>query len=186
VPDDPTLSIALVGLPGSGKSTVGRQLARYLGLAAVDTDALIEQRVGMSVKDYFAAEGEARFRDQEQAVMAEVAAQPGLVISTGGGALLRAANREALRRPGMHVVYLRCAPEELARRLRQDSRRPLLQGGDALGKLREMARVRDPLYREVAEFVIDAGRGASANRLLNLVIMQLELAGFGPPPRPAT
>lgn len=170
--------IVLVGLPGSGKSTVGRQLARRLGLPFKDSDQVIEQRLGCSIRDYFEREGEAAFRDVEESVLRELAqAEPG-VIATGGGAVLRPANRRCLRDAG-HVIYLRSTPEEVLKRLRHDRSRPLLQVDDPLARLRSLHEERDPLYRETAQFVIETGR-PSVSRLVNTILMQLELAGVLP------
>lgn len=171
--------IALVGMPGSGKSTVGRHLARRLGLPFFDSDHVIEHRLGCAIRDYFAEVGEAAFRDLEEEVIADLAGSAPAVIATGGGAVLRKANRLQLRE-GTHVVYLRATPDELFRRLRQDTQRPLLQVLDPLGKLREMYAERDPLYRETAHFQIDTGR-PSVPTLVNMILMQLELAGPLPP-----
>jgi shikimate kinase len=169
------LRIALVGLPGSGKSTIGRQLARRLGLNALDTDHVIEQRLGCSIREYFEREGEASFRDVEQAVIDDVTQSHIGILSTGGGSVLRLTNRENLR-SRCHVVYLRSSPEEIFRRLRHDMQRPLLQVDDPLTRLRDLYAIRDPLYREAAHFVVETGRPSVAN-LLNMVVMQLELAG---------
>lgn len=165
-------SIFLVGLPGSGKSTVGKQLARRLGLAFVDADHHIEQMLGCSIRAYFEREGEQAFRDVEQAAVAELVQRPGVVLSTGGGAVLRHANRTALHHNGW-VVYLKSSPDELYRRLRHDKTRPLLQVGDPLQKLRELFAVRHPLYREVAHHVLETGR-PSVNALVNHIAMQWE------------
>jgi shikimate kinase len=170
--------LILVGLPGSGKSTVGRQLARRLGLQFNDSDHAIEQRLGCSIASFFEHEGEAAFRDVEEAVIAELCAQDG-VIATGGGAVLRPANRERLRASG-HVVYLSSTPEDVFRRVRHDKGRPLLQVDDPMKKLRELYAERDPLYREVAHFIVETGR-PSVPTLVNMVLMQLELAGALPP-----
>lgn len=167
--------IAFVGLPGSGKSTIGRQLARRRGLAFLDTDHLIENRLGCSIREYFEREGEASFRDIEQNIIDEVTLNHEGVISTGGGSVLRPANREHLHQRA-HVVYLRSSPEEIFRRLRHDTNRPLLQVDDPLSRLRDLYQVRDPLYRETAHFVVEIGRPSAAS-LLNMVVMQLELAG---------
>ena len=169
--------LALVGLPGSGKSTVGRSLSRRLGRPFVDSDHVIEERIGCSIREFFTREGEDRFRAIEQEVIAELCAGDG-VLATGGGAVLRAANRDALRAGGP-VVYLRAHPEEIYRRLRHDRNRPLLQVADPLGRLRDMHAQRDPLYREVATFVIETGR-PTVSTLVNMVMMQLELAGLRP------
>ena len=170
--------ISLVGLPGSGKSTVGRQLARRLQLPFVDSDHVIEERLGCSIRDYFEREGEANFRDVEELVIDELTSITGGVLSTGGGAVLRPNNRQRLQSRG-HVVYLRSSPEELFRRLRHDVNRPLLQVADPLGRLRELYVERDPLYRETAHFVIETGRPSVA-MLVNMIAMQLELAGIVP------
>ena len=167
--------ISLVGLPGSGKSTVGRQLARRLQLAFLDSDHVIEERLGCSIRDYFEREGEASFRDVEASVIDELTRLEGGVLSTGGGSVLRPENRRCLRERG-HVVYLRSSPEELFRRLRHDVNRPLLQVPDPLGRLRDLYAQRDPLYRETAHFVIETGR-PSVSTLVNMITMQLELAG---------
>ncbi len=166
-------------MPGSGKSTVGRQLARRLGLPFLDSDAVIEQRLGCSIREYFDREGEAAFRDVEEQVIAELAAGPDAVVATGGGTVLREANRVRLREGG-RVIYLRSSPEELHRRLRHDTQRPLLQVADPLARLRAMYAERDPLYREAAHFHIETGR-PSVPTLVNMVVMQLELAGVLPP-----
>ncbi|NYG31710.1 shikimate kinase [Sphaerotilus montanus] len=183
-----TPTISLVAMPGAGKSTAGRHLASALGLPFVDADVEIERRIGMSIRAFFEREGEAAFRDIEQAVLAELAHRGGLVLATGGGAVLREANRQVLR-DHTTVVYLRASPEELFRRLRHDTQRPLLQVADPLRKLRELYQTRDPLYRETAQFTIETGR-PSVPTLVNMILMQLELAGvvsaFRPPKISAT
>lgn len=168
------MSISLIGLPGSGKSTVGRQLARRLQLPFADADQVIEQRTGCPIREFFEREGEERFRDVEEQVLSDLTLQPG-VLSTGGGAVLRASNREHLHARGK-AVYLKSTPEELFRRLRHDTQRPLLQVSDPMQRLRDLYAVRDPLYRETAHFVIDTGRPSVAT-LVNMIVMQLELAG---------
>ncbi|WP_066702082.1 shikimate kinase [Curvibacter delicatus] len=170
--------VSLIGLPGSGKSTVGRQLARRLHLPFVDSDHVLEDRLGCSIRTYFEREGEERFRDMEQAVLDELTRQPAGVLSTGGGAVLRPVNRSCLK-SRTQVVYLKSSPDELFRRLRHDTNRPLLQVADPLGRLRELYAVRDPLYRETAHFVIETGR-PSVGTLVNMIVMQLELAGLLP------
>lgn len=172
------MNISLVGLPGSGKSTVGRQLARRLQLPFFDSDQVIEARLGCSIRAYFEREGEERFRDVEESVIDELTRHPHAVLATGGGAVLRDANREHLRSRSK-VVYLKSSPDELFRRLRHDTQRPLLQVADSLERLRELHAIRDPLYREVADFVIETGRPSVAT-LVNMIIMQLELAGVDP------
>ena len=165
-------------MPGSGKSTVGRQLSRRLGRPFFDSDHLIAQRLGCSIREYFAREGEAAFRDVEEQVLRELAQGPAAVVATGGGAVLRQANRDALRAGGQ-VIYLRSSPEELYRRVRHDTQRPLLQVADPMARLRAMHAERDPLYREAAHFQIETGRPSVAT-LVNMIVMQLELAGALP------
>jgi len=138
--------VYLVGLPGSGKSTVGRHLAKRLGVPFLDSDHVIEERLGCSIREFFEREGEDRFRDLETEVLEELTRRPGVVLSTGGGSVLRQANRECLHQRGQ-VVYLRSHPEEIFRRLRHDRVRPLLQVADPLQRLRDLFAVRDPLYR---------------------------------------
>ena len=173
------MAVALVGLPGAGKSAVGRRLGARLDLPFVDTDHVVEQRIGCSIRDYFDREGETAFRDLEQTVIADLASQAHGVLATGGGAVLREANRRQLR-DHFHVIYLRSSPEDLFRRLRHDVKRPLLQVADPLGRLRELHDARDPLYRETAHDVVDTGRPSIA-MLVNIIVMQLELAGIVAP-----
>lgn len=166
-------------MPGCGKSTVGRHLGRQLGLRFVDVDADIEHRVGMPIRDYFELHGEAAFRDVEQDAIDTLTGLIGVVLATGGGAVLRPSNRDALHSRS-HVFYLRATPEELHRRLRHDTQRPLLQVDDPLRRLRELYRERDPLYRRTAHFVIEAAR-PSVPAMLSMVLMQLEMAGLVDP-----
>jgi len=147
----------LVGLPGSGKSTVGRHLARKLALPFIDSDHAIEERLGCTVREYFEVEGEERFRDLESEVLAELLGRGEGVLSTGGGSVLRSLNRERLKAQGM-VFYLRTTPEDVFRRLRHDQSRPLLQVSDPLGRLRELFAIRDPLYKDTAHHVIENSR----------------------------
>lgn len=149
--------LALVGMPGSGKSTVGRQLARRLHLPFIDLDQRIEAHLGYSIREHFEREGEEAFRDLEQRTLEQVLQEPFAVLSTGGGTVLRPANREALRAQST-VIYLRTMPHEVFRRLRNDMNRPLLQVADPMGRLRELFQIRDPLYKESAHHVIDLPR----------------------------
>ena len=173
------MKLALVGLPGSGKSTVGRQLARRLDLSFADSDHVIEQRIGCPIRDFFEREGEAAFRDLEQAVIQDLVQEEVGVLATGGGAVLRPANREQLRQD-RHVIYLRSSPDEIFKRVRHDGNRPLLQVADPLARLRTLYEERDPLYRETANFIVETGRPSVAT-LVNMVLMQLELSGVIPP-----
>ncbi|WP_332743630.1 shikimate kinase [Hydrogenophaga sp.] len=177
-------SCFLIGLPGSGKSTVGRQLARRVSLPFFDSDHVIEQRLGCSIREFFEREGEERFRDLEASVIDELTAGPACVVSTGGGSVLRSENRERLHQRGS-VVYLRSTPEEVFRRLRHDRNRPLLQVADPQQRLKDLYAARDPLYRQTAHFVIETGRPSVA-MLVNMILMQLELGGVVSPDSPGS
>lgn len=180
----PNELIALVGMPGGGKSTVGKHLARQLGIQFIDTDAVIEQRIGEPIRSFFDREGEAAFRDIETEVLASIlhTMREG-VLATGGGIVLRDRNRELLHSHST-VLYLRSTPEDLFRRLRHDTTRPLLQVRDPLAKLRELHHQRDPLYRRCAHYVLESAR-PSVHALVNMALMQLELAGLLDPTRVA-
>lgn len=171
--------ISLIGLPGSGKSTVGRHLSRRLHLPFVDSDTEIEQRIGESIRGFFDREGESSFRSIEHEVIDQLTRWHDGVLATGGGAVLLADNRKALHTRST-VIYLRSVPDELLRRMRHDTQRPLLQVRDPLGRLRELYAQRDPLYRETAHFTIETGRPSVAS-LVNMILMQLELAGVVDP-----
>ena len=162
-------NVFLVGLMGAGKSTVGRILARRLGKRFVDTDHEIEKRNGVTIPVIFEIEGEAGFRKREQEVLTDLAQEPDLVLSTGGGIVLRPENREVLREQGF-VVYLSARPELLAERTRHDRSRPLLNVDDPLGRLRELHAVRDPLYREVAHAIVETGRGAPQQEVQAIIV----------------
>ena len=171
-------TIACVGLPGSGKSTIGRQLAKRLDVKFIDSDQVIEQRIGCSIREFFEREGEPAFRDLEEGVINELTLGCACILSTGGGAILRPINRQYLHHR-TQVVYLHSAPEEVFRRLRNDQNRPLLQVSDPLVRLKELYLARDGLYRETAHFVVETGR-PSVSTLVNIILMQLELAGVLP------
>lgn len=169
-------TIALVGLPGSGKSAIGRRLGQQLGWRFVDTDHCIEDRIGCTIREFFEREGEDAFREVEEQVLADLTfSLRQSVMATGGGSVLRASNRQHLRER-TYVVYLRSSPEELLRRLRHDTKRPLLQVADPLQRLKELHAVRDPLYREIAHTTVDTGRPSIA-MLVSTIVQQLEDAG---------
>jgi shikimate kinase len=145
----------------------------------LDSDQVIEDRIGCSIRDYFERAGEASFREIEAEVIHQLASSAQGVVATGGGAVLREGNRDCLR-THFHVIYLRSSPEDLFRRLRHDVKRPLLQVADPLGRLRDLYAARDPLYRETAHDVVETGRPTVA-MLVNIIVMQLELAGIATP-----
>lgn len=147
---------------GSGKTTVAKLLSKRMQLPFYDSDHEVEARNGVSIPTIFEIEGEEGFRRRESLVIADLVRKSGIVLATGGGAVLRDENRRALRENGW-VVYLNVAPEHLFERTRNDRNRPLLQVADPLSRLRVLYAERDPLYRQVAHQVIDGGRmGASA------------------------
>jgi shikimate kinase len=169
----PRGNLYLVGMMGAGKSTVGRLLARRLKLRFIDCDHEIERRCGVSVPHIFEVEGEPGFRARESQVLEELATLQNVVLATGGGAVLDAANRRRLAATGT-VIYLCAKPEALYERVRQDRNRPLLATGDPLARLRELYVKRDPLYREVAHLVVDTGR-QSVQALARTIVEQLIL-----------
>lgn len=158
---------------GAGKSTVGRILARRLSKRFVDTDHEIEKRNGVTIPVIFEIEGEEGFRRREQEHLADLAQEQGLVLSTGGGIVLKSENREVLRNHGF-VVYLNARPELLADRTKHDRSRPLLNVEDPLTRLRELHAVRDPLYREVAHAVVETGRGAP-QQVVQAILAEISL-----------
>lgn len=148
--------LALVGLPGCGKSTIGRLLSRELDRPFWDLDRAIEERLGCTIAEYFAKAGEARFREIESQVLDELTLIDQGVLSTGGGSVLNPLNRQRLGERGQ-VIYLHATPIQLFPRLRHDKKRPLLQVADPFQKLIELFDARDPLYRETAHQVISSG-----------------------------
>ncbi len=149
-------NIFLVGLMGAGKTSVGKLLARRLGKTFYDCDHEIERATGVKVAVIFEIEGEAGFRTREEKALAELAGRRDIVLATGGGAVLSAANRKYLADNGV-VVYLRAAATDLWARTRHDKNRPLLDTADPLSRLQQLHDERDPLYREVADIVVDTG-----------------------------
>jgi shikimate kinase len=160
-------NLFLIGLPGAGKSTLGRQLARRLGKPFVDADTELERKLGVTIATIFEIEGEASFRDREQAALAEFTSLTNIVLATGGGAVIRPANREALKTSGT-VVYLHALPETLRERTRRSRHRPLLNTADPLTRLVELYAARDALYRSIADCIIESGREQIAGLLRQL------------------
>lgn len=147
-------NLILIGPMGAGKSTIGRLLAKELRLPFKDSDKEIEQRTGANIPWIFDVEGEQGFRDREQAMIEELCEQDGVVLATGGGAVLRPANRQALRGGG-RVVYLHTSVEQQIERTARDRNRPLLRSADPGKVLRDLMAIRDPLYREIADIIIE-------------------------------
>ena len=169
------LRITLVGLPGCGKSTVGRHLGRRLELPFVDSDHTFEERMGCSILEFFEYSGEERFRDAEEKIIDELTQGPDGILATGGGAVLRPANRQHLKER-TQVIYLHASASDIAIRLRHDRHRPLLQVADPAARLVELYNTRDPLYRETAHHIIEIGR-PSVGILVGAILHKLELAG---------
>lgn len=147
-------NLILVGPMGAGKSTIGRLLAKELRLPFRDSDKEIEVRTGADIPWIFDVEGEQGFRDREQAVIADLAQDEGVVLATGGGAVMRPENRAALRAGG-RVVYLHASIDQQIGRTAKDRNRPLLRGPDPRKVLTDLMAIRDPLYREIADLVIE-------------------------------
>jgi shikimate kinase len=154
-------NVILIGYRGTGKTTVARLLAEQLGWQWVDADQYLEAKFGQTIRDIFAAEGEAGFREKETAILAELCQRERYVIATGGGAILREPNRVLLRRSGF-VVWLKADAETIWQRLQSDpttaASRPELTATGGLMEIRELLVMREPLYRATADFEIDAAR----------------------------
>ncbi|HEX8610358.1 MAG TPA: bifunctional shikimate kinase/3-dehydroquinate synthase AroKB [Telluria sp.] len=168
-------NIFLVGLMGAGKTTIGRILARKLGKRFVDSDHEIEARTGATIPWIFEIEGEASFRRREAEVIRDLTAQDGLVLATGGGAVLDPASRAYLKQRG-RVVYLRASVNSIMLRTTHDKSRPLLQTADPRKKLEELTAQREPLYREIADLVIDTGR-PNVQSMVQTILTQLSALG---------
>lgn len=148
-------ALILVGLMGSGKSSVGRRLAKRLGMPLIDLDDYIVAKAGKSIPEIFAGQGEEAFRDMESEALKEVLGQSA-IIATGGGAILREENRALMKRHPP-VIWLKASPEFLAERIDGDSNRPLIAAGETLKKLQALAEVRYPLYEEVTDYIVPRG-----------------------------
>lgn len=161
-------NLVLVGMMGSGKTTMGRTLAKHLGKAFADSDEEIQKRTGVTIPHIFDVEGEPGFRSRETAAIAELAKRDNMVLATGGGAVLAEQNRRLLQQCGI-VVYLKTSVHDLWLRTRHDRNRPLLQTGDPYGKLMQLYQQRDPLYQQVADIVIQSGKQSVHGLMLHLV-----------------
>jgi shikimate kinase len=149
-------NIYLIGLMGVGKTTIGKQLAKALQRPFYDSDKVIEDCMGVDIPTIFSYEGEEGFRLREQAVIRQLTAIPGIVMATGGGSVIRAENREALKSSGF-VVYLHCSIDKILYRTRHDTQRPLLRTDNPRQRLQSLLADRDPLYMACADFKIDSG-----------------------------
>lgn len=155
-----------MGLTGAGKTTIGKALARRLGREFMDSDHVISDRTGVSVREIFEVEGEQGFRNREQAVICELATGKDRVLATGGGGILREATRECLKANCL-VIYLYAKPEEIFKRIGHDHTRPMLDG-NPLKRLQDLYQLRDPLYREVAHHVVET-QGRSHQSLQDIL-----------------
>ena len=167
-------NIYLVGPMGAGKTTVGRHLAELLGREFLDSDHEIERKTGATIPWIFEKEGENGFRNRETMVINELTARSQLVLATGGGVVTQAANREFLKQRGI-VVYLYTPVEIQLQRTYRDKNRPLLQVENPEQKLRDLLAIRDPLYREIAHYIIETNQGAArdlAQKILHMIVSQ--------------
>ncbi len=161
-------NLILVGMMGSGKTTMGRILAKHLDKVFVDSDEEIQSRTGVTIPHIFDVEGEAGFRQRETAAIEALVARDNQVLATGGGAVLAAENREMMRNNGI-VIYLKANVHDLWLRTRNDRNRPLLQTGNVHAKLSELLNQRDALYQQVADIVMPTGRQSVHALMLKLV-----------------
>jgi len=163
-------NIILVGPMGSGKTTIGRQLAKQLHRDFFDSDHEIENKTGANIPLIFELEGEEGFRKRESAMLDFLTLKNGIVLATGGGAVLSAKNREILHERG-RVIYLSATLEQLWERTRLDKNRPLLQTENPQGKIASLLEQRDPLYRELADIIIDTGTGNVKATIKQIITM---------------
>ena len=165
-------SLFLTGPMGAGKSTIGRQLSRQLRMVFYDSDREIENRTGVDIPLIFELEGEQGFRKRERLVIDELTSLTNIVLATGGGAILDADNRKHLAERGL-VIYLHASVNQQLARTKHDRNRPLLQTDDPRQRLEDLMRVRDPLYREIADLVIDTD-GKRVMAVVNQIIRKLK------------
>ena len=161
-------SIFLIGMMGAGKSTIGRQLADAIGFDFVDADRELEARSGVSIPTIFEIEGEAAFRRREAALLDELSQLPGIVLATGGGAVLDAATRQRLHERGL-VIYLRATADEVFRRTRRDKSRPLLQTENPRERIEQLLAEREPLYAETAHLTFQSA-ASNPKRLVDRLV----------------
>lgn len=163
-----TGNIFLVGPMGAGKSTIGRLLAKSLGLQLYDSDKEIELKTGVSIPMIFEYEGEAGFRKREAEALAALTAMSPVILATGGGSVILPENQQLLRQRGF-VVYLQCAVDKQFERTHKDVNRPLLNTTDPKARLEELYQARDPLYRSVADLIIDTGQYSSRSAVRQII-----------------
>jgi shikimate kinase len=169
-------NIFLIGMPGAGKTTVGKALAKQLTLRFIDADKELVSRTGVSIATIFEIEGEPGFRVRETELISQLVLERGIILATGGGAILDRINRQSLREHGA-VVYLQAELAELRERTRRDTKRPLLQGNDPEEVLSALLQAREPLYNETAHIVVNASR-ENIGKLAQQIIDELTLLGM--------
>jgi shikimate kinase len=169
-------NIFLIGMPGAGKTTVGKALAKQLALRFIDADKELVSRTGVSIATIFEIEGEPGFRVRETELISQLVLERGIILATGGGAILDRINRQSLREHGA-VVYLQAELAELRERTRRDTKRPLLQGNDPEEVLSALLQAREPLYNETAHIVVNASR-ENIGKLAQQIIDELTLLGM--------
>ncbi|MDA0909990.1 MAG: shikimate kinase AroK [Proteobacteria bacterium] len=170
-----TQNVFLIGPVGAGKSTIGRQLASELKLDFVDSDREIEQRCGVDIDWIFDIEGEEGFRKREQEVLGDLATRQGIVLATGGGAIILPENRTLLSSRGK-VVYLQASIEQQLERTAKDKKRPLLQVDDKEAQLKKLMAEREPLYREIADITIETSETTVRNVVQKITNLLMEEA----------
>jgi shikimate kinase len=161
-------SLFLIGMMGAGKTTIGRLLARALAFEFIDADREIEARSGVPITTIFEVEGEDGFRRREAAILDELTQRRGVVVATGGGAVLREENRQHLRSRGL-VVYLQASADEITRRTSHDKTRPLLQTADPRARIVKLLAQRAPLYEETAHLMFQSST-ASPKKLVRRIL----------------
>lgn len=164
-------NIFLIGPMGAGKSTIGKLLAQQLNWRFIDSDKEIETRTGASIPLIFEIEGEQGFRDREANIIDELTTGANLVLATGGGAILRSENRDALKNRGT-VVYLHATVAQQAERTAFDTQRPLLQTGDRTAKLSALMQEREPLYRDCADIIVET-QGRTPKAVVDLIAQKV-------------
>jgi shikimate kinase len=162
-----TENIFIIGPMGVGKTTIGKRLARRLDKNFYDSDKEIVKKTGAAINLIFDIEGEPGFRDWESKIIDELTSKKGVVVATGGGAILSASNREMLSQRGI-VIYLAASPELLLKRTAHDTTRPLLETGDRLGKIKSILKQREPIYCQVADFTVNVDN-MSARQIINQI-----------------